>query len=247
MASCLRGLDIPSDLCWTLRRCYIDAFLDQQVAAWSASQLVLDLGGSKVDKRGRFDLDRFSHRAVYVNLVPEKKPDVQADAHSLPFADAVFDTIICAEVLEHVFRPDQVMREINRVLKEGGALLITVPFLTPIHADPDDFARFTDTFWQQSLEEIGFTEVTVIRQGLFWSVLLDMLRDFLVRGGRKDGGFGARALRLVLKKAVIWGRRRVVAAEHAAEADRRLFLERFTTGFGIVARKPSGHLADEIR
>lgn len=50
-----------------------------------------------------------------------------ADAQQLPFRDRVFDIIIAAEVLEHIPQPDYALGEINRVLKSGGSLYLTVP------------------------------------------------------------------------------------------------------------------------
>lgn len=55
----------------------------------------------------------------------------QADATCLPFADASLDKIICSEVLEHVENYPAVLREINRVLKPGGLLAVTVPRTWP--------------------------------------------------------------------------------------------------------------------
>jgi SAM-dependent methyltransferase len=46
-----------------------------------------------------------------------------------PFDDATYDTVVCTEVLEHVFEPDRLLREIFRVLKPGGRVILTVPNL----------------------------------------------------------------------------------------------------------------------
>lgn len=50
-----------------------------------------------------------------------------AGTDSLPFADDHFDNVACIEVLEHLFAPQQTVREIRRVLKPGGVLILTVP------------------------------------------------------------------------------------------------------------------------
>ena len=49
------------------------------------------------------------------------------DASRLPFGDGAFDSVVCLEVLEHLFEPQHALREIRRVLKPGGTLILTVP------------------------------------------------------------------------------------------------------------------------
>jgi SAM-dependent methyltransferase len=83
--------------------------------------------------------------AGYVNLdlFPMAGVDVAADAHQLPFADATFQRVECDAVLEHVRNPEQVMREIGRVLAPGGYAHIVTPFCHPFHEYPKDYRRFT--------------------------------------------------------------------------------------------------------
>lgn len=50
-----------------------------------------------------------------------------ADAHKLPFKSGEFDAVFALEVLEHVFEPIKVLREIKRVLKRGGYAVFLVP------------------------------------------------------------------------------------------------------------------------
>lgn len=50
---------------------------------------------------------------------------------NLPFRDATFDKVMCAEVLEHIPDYRQVLDEIRRVLKPGGQLAVSVPRFGP--------------------------------------------------------------------------------------------------------------------
>lgn len=71
------------------------------------------------------------------------RPDVCGDAAALPFADAVFDAVSLLEVIEHLDRIDLALAEADRVLKPGGIVLCSVPFLYPVHDAPRDFQRLT--------------------------------------------------------------------------------------------------------
>jgi SAM-dependent methyltransferase len=50
-----------------------------------------------------------------------------ADAVRLPFKNATFDGVILKDVLEHTFEPFKMMKELNRILKSGGIVYISVP------------------------------------------------------------------------------------------------------------------------
>jgi SAM-dependent methyltransferase len=58
-------------------------------------------------------------------------------------------------VLEHVFNPDEFLAEINRVLKPGGRLLLTVPFVWDEHEQPYDYARYSSFGLRVLLEKHG--------------------------------------------------------------------------------------------
>src|SRR5687767_2896524 len=56
-----------------------------------------------------------------------------ASIQDIPLADRTFDTVISCETIEHVVNPVQALREIHRVLRPGGTLLLTTPnYLGPM-------------------------------------------------------------------------------------------------------------------
>ena len=55
-----------------------------------------------------------------------------SNAINLPFPEASFDIVICTEVIEHVSEARQLVEEINRVLKEGGKLILSTPNLVSL-------------------------------------------------------------------------------------------------------------------
>lgn len=87
------------------------------------------------------------------------------DGKTLPFPDASFDGALCSQVLEHVFTPEEFLREIARVLRPGGKLVLTVPFAWDEHEQPYDFARYSSFGLRALLERSGF-EVVVQRKSV---------------------------------------------------------------------------------
>lgn len=110
----------------------------------------------------------FAH-TVYVTLDWESSPHeggraaaVSASADAIPLPDASFDVVVLTQVLEHVLRPAVVLGEIARVLRPGGRLLATVPFVWELHEEPHDYWRFTPYALRALLEDAGL-EVTDVQ------------------------------------------------------------------------------------
>jgi SAM-dependent methyltransferase len=82
------------------------------------------------------DLDRGALRAAAGGLRARARElrslgaMLQGDTLALPFRDASFDRVICAEVMEHVHDFRAAARELARVTKPGGRLAITIPTVT---------------------------------------------------------------------------------------------------------------------
>ena len=83
------------------------------------------------------------------------RPDVFGDASHLPFPDACFDTVVMLEVLEHLREPQNALREIARVVRPQGCVLLSMPFLYPIHDAPHDYQRYTANGLEREMEIAG--------------------------------------------------------------------------------------------
>jgi SAM-dependent methyltransferase len=82
--------------------------------------------------------------------------DVLYDGHTFPFANGEFDSVVCTQALEHVNNPARFVGEIHRVLKSGGILLLSVPFIWGEHEKPHDYTRYTSFGLKHLLELTGF-------------------------------------------------------------------------------------------
>ena len=98
----------------------------------------------------------------------EKKPNKFYDGSHIPFDNNCFSYVISTEVLEHVFDPQKLLSEMARVLKPGGSILVTMPFVWPEHEIPFDSQRFTRYKLLQIFKEVGFVDITISeRAGVF--------------------------------------------------------------------------------
>lgn len=117
--------------------------------------------------------ERLGDEFINVDSFPFPEVDVVADARSLPFRDSSADGVVSESLLEHVDDPDSVAREMVRVLKPGGFLYVSAPFIHPYHASPDDFNR-----WTSSGLKFLFRDLEIVEQGVRsgpWSALLMFL------------------------------------------------------------------------
>ena len=236
MSSHKSNKKLLQDLGSSLRRHLIDEFHFRHAPTLPAGSLALDLGGNRIGKRGAFDIERYDLRVIYANLSRAKQPDVQTEASCLPFREAIFDVVICSELLEHVPCPPVVLSEIFRILRKGGTLLICVPFLTRIHGDPYDYGRYTDYYWSETLRSAGFAELQIEKQGGFWCVLTDMLRELAIR--KRNSGFLSKPWPATfLERMVYLAKSKALAWDSDSDDGDKSPRDGFTTGFGIRAIK----------
>lgn len=131
----------------------------------AAGLRVLDIGssGGSYDRRGEFGGARaaLERAALYATLDvnPAASPGVVADAHALPFPDASFDVILAHNVIEHLRDPTTGVAEMRRVLRPGGEVHYSIPFLYPVHEAPHDYTRFTRFGLARLFRDFGAAEI----------------------------------------------------------------------------------------
>lgn len=90
--------------------------------------------------------DHIRHREyVGLDMSPGKGVDVVGDLSQglCGLAEGRFDLIICCSVLEHVDKPWLMARNIVRLMRPGGSLFMSVPWVWRYHPYPDDYFRFS--------------------------------------------------------------------------------------------------------
>jgi SAM-dependent methyltransferase len=104
---------------------------------------VLVVGGGKLGVGMEALLSAPDIELVQTDVALTPSIAIVCDGHDLPFADGVFDAVVCQAVLEHVLDPQRVAAEIWRVLAPTGFVYSEVPFMQQVHAGAFDFTRFT--------------------------------------------------------------------------------------------------------
>lgn len=85
--------------------------------------------------------------------------------------NTTYNAAICLEVLEHVPDPFKAVREVYRILRIGGKVIITVPHLSRLHDEPYDYYRYTCYGINVLLSQAGFQEIRVYPRGGIFSFL----------------------------------------------------------------------------
>jgi SAM-dependent methyltransferase len=182
---------------------------------------VLNIGAGRRDISGFVDGELINQDIRWEN---EDRTHIQiySPIHQVPVPDGHFDTILCNAVLEHVENPEEAMREMYRVLKKGGHLILAVPFLQPEHKVPTDFQRYTKDGLIRLATVHGF-EVTEVR-GLFtvYTTIYWILWEWL----QLKKTMGYRLLRLMILPFFAW---------RAGKS--KTYSDKLASGFQIIAVK----------
>lgn len=125
---------------------------------------VLDVGCGNKPYEELFECNRYIGLEYDTKENREsKKADFFYDGKTFPFANEEFDSIICNEVLEHIFNPNEFLAEITRVMKKGAYGIFTVPFVWDEHEQPFDYARYS-SFGLKHVLELGGLEVIEMKK-----------------------------------------------------------------------------------
>jgi SAM-dependent methyltransferase len=93
------------------------------------------------------------------------KIDIRSEIYDIPLPSGTVDIILCTQVLEHLKYPAKALQEMNRLLKPGGKLYLTVPFASEEHMMPYDYFRYTRFSLDFLMREHGFKPLIIDPQG----------------------------------------------------------------------------------
>lgn len=219
------------------RRILLNAWLGQ--CQGKVRGIVLDVGGEKKSQVAyAFPAAQGVHRWIYLNLDPTKAPEVVADGEHIPVAGSSVDSVICMETMEHVGDPRQVALEFGRVLRPGGTLILSMPFMYRIHSRPWDFWRFTEHGVRRLVAEAGLEVMQLEPLGRLFTVLCDMTKQAISEARPA-------ILRWCLGVLFLPWAAVLVGLESRGLGKRSPTWSSFATGYAVLAVKPGGKEYDE--
>jgi SAM-dependent methyltransferase len=200
-----------------LTRYRIDSFLRRELR--DVRGVVLDLGAGLRPFAGLIP-------GRTIALDHRSRPDIDliGDAHRLPFADATVDAIVCTEVFEHLIDPPAAARELIRVLRPGGRLVLTTRFCFPLHDRPADYWRFTSYTLARLFAPL---DPVVLPQHSAYQTLLVLLVRLVMEPTRLNRVVSPPVLALC---ALLWGLDPL--------AGRLIPSDALTSGYLVAGRKP---------
>ena len=200
-----------------------------------SNAVVVDVGCGRSDNCRWLGQHNILYRLDYpaTNGRYENAPDIYGDACRLPVKTATIDAILMLEVLEHVADAEAALDEIRRVLRPGGKIYLSVPFIYPLHDQPFDYRRFTIYGLRQMLKNRGLHIEREIQHGNSLIVALQVFNLALVevvRNLSRNHGVGALAFAILIYPMML------VANILALPFLQNQSLEAACFGYFIVAR-----------
>jgi SAM-dependent methyltransferase len=143
---------------------------------------LLDVGCGSKPYRSLFKVE--TYRGLDIDSPITRNRGVADDLYDgiyFPYQNEAFDSVLCNQVLEHVFNPDEFLVEINRVLKPVGKLLLTVPFVWDEHEQPYDYARYSSFGLKALLEKNGFKIISHRKLAADATILFQLTNAYLFK------------------------------------------------------------------
>jgi SAM-dependent methyltransferase len=175
-------------------------FVREFAGRLSSGSDVLDVGAGTAPYREFFDGHRYRTSDWEGSIYEEaRSADVVGPIDALPVADSSFDAVLITEVLEHVPNPGAGLCELHRVLRPGGRILLTVPFVWELHEEPYDYFRYTCHGIRYLLLDAGFVNEQIVALTGYYSVVGQLVKNWgSITGVNADSSATRRALALLL-------------------------------------------------
>lgn len=166
-----------------------ELWLEQRLADIPAGWRILDAGAGELQYKRfcphldyvSFDFGQYDgagdKSGLQIGSWDNFRLDIVSSIGNIPLRDASFDATMCIEVLEHVPYPVTALRELSRILKPGGILVVTAPFAALTHFAPYFYqSGYSRYFYEHWLTEFGLEIEDMQWNGNYFEYVAQELR-----------------------------------------------------------------------
>ena len=166
-----------------------------------------------------------------VNISKEMQPTyLVLPNQPLPLKGSDYDVVMAINTLEHVLPIEQTIGQLLNLLRPGGRVVFSTPFLFRMHGSPHDYNRPTATWWIEVLQKFGLEDISV--EPLMWDAFSTGL-------GVSEGAGPLKMLRrlLVPLYGLLYARLRASPAMDRYPTEVGTYMANFALGFLVQAKK----------
>lgn len=212
-----------------------DEWVKQKAATVPAGSKVLDAGAGTCPYRHLFthceyitqDFKKYEGYADKYGQI-----DIVSSIDNIPVEDNSFDVILCTEVFEHVPEPIAALKELSRVLKQGGRLFLTAPLGSGLHQLPYHYyGGFTPEWYKHFFAECQLHIKEITPNGGFFKHLAQECARVVWLFDKHRHLHGNKAEQIILPIF------KEVLPRYLYALDEECFIEEFTVGYHVVGRK----------
>ena len=143
-------------------------FCTYGISRITADARVLEVGPDAFPSTLRKQVCEFQGQWDTIDLFASSKLTYQAESeYVFPIESETYDVVVASNVIEHVRNPFRWMREIVRVVKPGGHVIIVVPNNWIFHEAPIDCWRIYPDGMKQLFDESGLDVEQIVSKRLF--------------------------------------------------------------------------------
>lgn len=148
-------LGIKTKLLLNASRVHLRRYNAEFASTIPSGSLVLDAGAGTAPYRDLFAHTRYETADFERVDKSYGTSTYVCDLTSIPVEDGRFDFIVFNQVLEHLPEPLKALRELARVLKDGGRIICSAPLFYEEHEHPFDFYRYTQFAYRHLFPQVG--------------------------------------------------------------------------------------------
>ena len=147
-------------------------FLEQHLSHFAkrnSNKLVLDVGAGECQYAYLFNKrNEYESCDMQDSFHSDVEYDIVSSIYDIPRNDSSYDIVLMLQVLEHIEFPVKALKEVNRILKVGGVLFLSVPQAAGDHFEPYHYFNYTQYGLGSVLKQTGFEVMSMDRlAGMF--------------------------------------------------------------------------------